>query len=270
MADAYSGSLVRSAHFAFRPPVPGVNPEHEKPDPDPDPFQPKQEGVQAASFDVWQRDDLSAHTEMQQRPISHWGHLQDPVPSSVPSEVAGIAATARMIANHSCVDYRPDIYVPYKHAEQGRSIEFVPGRSPWQAGEAVPDESAYLQAGTNAYDRTNEGNEVYGGDAANVGRYRLQNQINQFGMYEFWTLQGQDAQLRAYTGLHPAMPVDKPRVEDSAPYTPNSSGTTTWTLPAFQVPSMFAVPSETASTDYEASQGGSYWAASDFEDGGRM
>lgn len=270
MADAYSGSLVRSAHFAFRPPVPGVNPEHERPDPDPDPFTPMQEGVQPAAFDVWQPADVSVHTEMQQRPISHWGHLQAPVPSSVPSEVAGIAATARMIATHSAVDYRPDVYVPYKHADQGRIIEWTPGREPWQAGESVPDESAYLQAGRNAYDRTNEPNEVYGGDAPNVGRYRLGNRTEDFGVYEFWTKQGQDAELRAYTGLEPAFPVDKPRVEDSAPYTPNSSGTQTWTLDAFQVPSMFGLPSETASTDYEAATEGSYWAPSGFDDGGRM
>src|SRR5688500_7756490 len=101
---AYSGALTRSAHFAFRPPVPGVNPEHERPDPDPDPFQPVQEGVQPAAFDVWQPADVSEHSQMQQRPISHWGHLQDPVPSSVPAETAGIAATARMIANHSAID----------------------------------------------------------------------------------------------------------------------------------------------------------------------
>jgi hypothetical protein len=267
MADAYSGSLVRSAHFAFRPPVPGVNPEHEKPDPDPDPFQPKQEGVQPATFDVWQRDDLSSYTEMQQRPFSHWGHLQAPVPSSVPSEVSGIAATARMIANHACVDYRPNLYPPYKHGDQGRSIDFVTGRGSMEAGENIPEDMAYLVMGTNAYDATNHPTEVYSADA---GRYRLGTEITDFGRYDFWTKQGQDAEVRAYTGLYPAAPVDKPRVENSAPYTPNSSGTTTWTLPAFQVPSMFAVPSETASTDFEASQGGAYWAPSDFSDGERL
>lgn len=268
MADAYSGALVRSAHFAFRPPVPGISPEHEHPDPEPDPFAPAPEGVPPVQFDVWQARDPSAHTEMQQRPISHWGYLQDPVPSSVPSETAGIAATARMLANHSQVDYRPETYVPYKHADQGRSIEFIRGRGSMESGETITDDMDYLVMGTNAYDRTNQPNEVY---SADEGRYRLGLDINQFGVYEFWTKQGQDAQLRAYTGLVPATPVDKPRVPDSAPYTPNSSGTTTWTLPAFQVPSMFGVPSETSVTDYEASTDGGYWAAGgEFDDGGRL
>lgn len=268
--SAYSGALVRSAHFASRPPVPGINPEHLKPDPDPDPFQPAPEGVQPAAYDVWQPEDVSVHTEMQDRPVSHWAHLQPPVPSSVPGETAGIATTARMIANHAQVDYRPNSYAPYKHAEQGRLIEFTPGRMPWQSGESVPDESAYLQAGTNAYDRTNQPNEVYAGDEPNVGRYRLGNRIEDFGLYEYWTKQGLDTELRAYTGLQPQFPVDKPRIEDSAPYTPNSSGTATWVLDAFQVPSHFALGSETSLTDYETQQTQDYWDGGGFEDGGRL
>lgn len=267
MANAYSGALQRSAHFAFRPPVPGVNPEHERPDPEPDPFDPAPEGVQPAAFDVWQDRDHSAHTEMQQRPFSHWGYLQQPVPSGVQRDVAGTAATARMIENHRQVDYRPDQYAPYKHATQGRSIEFVTGRGSLESGEQIADDMAYLAMGTNAYDLTNQPNEVY---SADQGRYRLGTDINQFGLYDFWTLQGQDAQLRAYTGLSPDFPADKPRVEDSAPYVPNSAGTTTWILDQFQVPSMFGVPSETSVTDYEAAGSGDYFAPSEFDEGGRM
>lgn len=267
MADAYSGALTRAAHFAFRPPVPGVNPEHEKPDPDPDPFQPPQTGVQAAEFDVWAPQDVSVHTEMQQRPFSHWGYLQAPVPSSVPSETAGIAATARMLENHAQVDFRPDVYVPYKHADMGRSIDYEKGRGSTDSGETITDDMAYLVMGKNAYDRTNGVTEVY---SADEGRYRLGTRIAMFGHYEPFSKVGQDAQLRAYTGLYPASPVDKPRVENSAPYTPNSSGTATWTTPAFQVPSVFALPSETGATDYESSTGGEYWEPSGFDDGGRM
>lgn len=267
MADAYSGALQRSAHFAFRPPVPGVNSEHEHPDPDPDPFTPVPEGVTPAAFTMWQPQDPQVHSEMVQRPFSHWGYLQQPVPSSVPSEVAGIAATTRMIHNHSQVDFRPDTYVPYKHATQGRSIDFVPGRGSTESGETITDDMAYLVMGTNAYDRTNGMTEVY---SADEGRYRLGTRIDQFGLYEFWTKQDKDAQLRAYTGLEPAAPVDKPRVENSAPYVRNSSGTTTWTVPAFQLPSMFSLPSETAVTDYEATGNGSYFDPSGFDDGGRL
>lgn len=263
---AYTGALARAAHFAFRPPVPGINPEHEKPDPDPDPFQPVQEGVQQAPYDVFQGEDISAHTEMQQRPFSHWGYLQDPVPSAVPGETAGIAATSRMLANHAQVDYRPDAYPVYRHGDQGRSIEYIRGREPWQAGESVSEEMAYLVMGNNAYDQTNAPNEVYGGDPTNVGRYRLGAVFADFGQYEFSQKQGQDAELRAYTGLVPALPVDKPRIENSAPYTPNSSGTTRFLTPAFNIPSMFGLPSETASTDYEAAVTAQYWEGSAFLD----
>jgi hypothetical protein len=272
MADtAYSGALQRAAHFAFRPPVPGINPEHEKPDPDPDPFSPAPENVAPAPFDVFQPEDAAVHTEMRDRPVDHWGFLQAPVPSSVPAEVAGIAATARMIANHSCVDYRPEQYPVYRHATEGRSIEFERGREPWQAGESVPEDVAYLVMGQNAYDQTNAPNEVYGGDSANVGRYRLGVTVTDFATYEPFTKIGQDAELRAYTGLEPAFPVDKPRVEDSAPYVPNSSGTARFLTPAFQIPSMFALPSETAMTDYEASGTTDYWQGSNgFQDEERM
>lgn len=255
----YSGALMRAAHFAYRPPVPGVNPEHEKPDPDPDPFQPDHGDVQPAAFDMFQPEDMSVHTEMQDRPVSHWGFLQAPVPSNVQSEVAGIAATARMLVNHACVDYRPEQYPVYRHADQGRSIEETVGRPSAYAGENVTEDMAYLVMGKNAYDATNKPNEVYGGDSPNVGRYRLGLTRTDFGRYEFHMKQGQDAQLRAYTGLEPAFPVDKPIIENAAPYTPNTSGSS-YITPAFQVPSMFAVPSETALTDFEATGSTGYWA----------
>jgi hypothetical protein len=259
MADqAYSGSLMRAAHFAFRPPVPGVNPEHEHPNPDPDPFSPPPpadpNGVQG---DVFQPEDISAHTEMRQDVIDHWGHLQAPVPSSVPREVAGIAATTRMLANHGQVLYRPDTYAPYKHANQGRSITFTDGRLPWQAGESVPEDMAYLVMGKNAYDQTQQPNEVY---SADQGRYRMGVGITDFGLYESFQKVGQDAELRAYTGLTPDLnPIDKPVVQNPAPYTPATAGAS-YVTPAFQVPSMFALPTETALTDYQATTGDDYWA----------
>lgn len=255
---AYSGALTRAAHFSFRPPVPGINPEHEHPEPDPDPFSP---APQAASQpgDVWQPADLPTYTAMQLADRPHWTPLEAPLPSSVPVGIAGEEATRRMLANHMHIDYRPNTYAPYKHATQGRSIEFVEGRRPG----AMPAEA--LMMGTNSYDATNAPSEVYGGD-----RYRLGTQIQDFGRYEFWTKQGQDANLRGYTGLEPAFPVDKPRVPDSAPYTPNSSGTTTWTLDSFQSPSMFGLPSETAVTDYQATVDALPDQGSQFDDGGRL
>lgn len=267
----YSGALQRAAHYAFRPPVPGVNPEHTNPQPDPDPFSPAPEGVQPAAYDVFQPEDVSAQTEMRDRPVSHWAFLQAPVPSNVPREVSGIAAASRMVVNHAQVDYRPDLYPNYKHATETRVLEFDRGREPWQAGESVPDNMSYLVMGTNAYDATNQPNEVYGGDAANVGRYRLGVTITDMSSYTPFSKIGQDAELRAYTGLYAQFPVDKPRIEDSAPYTPNSSGTARYLTPAFQVPSMFALQGETSMTDYEASGTTEYWQAnSGFQDEERM
>lgn len=270
MANAYTGALGRSAHFAFRPPVPGINPEHERPAPDPDPFSPPPEGAgQGVPGDVWQPVELPVHTDMVVAARPHDTPLQPPVPSGVHQFQANNAATARMLANHSRVEYRPDTYAPYKHAEQGRAIDWYVGRGPVEAGITVPENASYLVAGKNAFDYTNQPNEVYAGDAPNVGRYRLQANQQDFGLYRFWTKQGQDGWLRAYQGLTPDFPVDKPRVEDSAPYTPNSSGTTTWTLPQWQVPSLFGLPSETSMTDYQVA---SAPAAADtgFDDGGRM
>ena len=271
MANAYAGALTRSAHYSRYTPVAGVAAEHIEPDPEPDPFQPAPEGVRPAMYDVWQPEDVSVHTEMQATPFDHWAHVRPPVGSNIAQSASVLAEQARMLANHAQVDYRPDTSRKYRHASQGRSIEVTAGRMPWQAGEDVPDGSAYLQAGTNAYDRTNAPNpDVYGGDAANVGRYRLGNRFEMWGLYTLPGKVGLDTQLRAYTGLQPDFPVDKPRIEDAAPYTPNSSGTATWTLNPFQIPSLFSAPSESAMTDREASQGAGQFTGGGFDDRGRM
>lgn len=273
MADTpYSGALLRSAHFAFRPPVPGINPEHEHPQPDPDPFSPYPEGAGAtiaANGDVWQPGDLPVHTDMVIGPRPHSTPLSSPVPSNVHSFERDVAATTRMVHNHSMVEYRPDKYATYKHGDQGVQIDWYTGRPSRDAGITVPKEAEFLVMGRNAFDQTNQPNEVYAGDAPNVGRYRLQANQQQFGLYQFHTKQGQDGLLRAYEGLAPAFPVDKPRVQDSAPYTPNSRGTTTWVQDQWQTPSMFALPAETSLTDYQAAAGGPDTSGT-FDDGGRM
>lgn len=269
--SAYSGALVRSAHYAFRPPVPGINPEHEHPQPDPDPFNPAPEGAaaKATSGDVWQPQDLPVHTDMVIGARPHDTPLQPPVPSNVHLTQSQNAATARMLANHSIVEYRPDKYAPYKHADQGVAIEWYTGRPSRDAGISVPENAAFLVMGRNAFDQTNQPNEVYAGDPANVGRYRLQANEQQFGLYQFHTKQGQDGLLRAYEGMTPAFPVDKPPLTDTAPYTPNSRGTATWLQTQWQVPSLFGLPSETSLTDYESATA-SVQTAAGFDDGGRM
>lgn len=269
---AYSGALTRSAHYAFRPPVPGVDPRHEHPDPQPDPFSPQPDTPPAQTGDVWQPEQVSAHTEMQDQTIHHWGAgIQQPVPSNVDSEQRDIAAQLRMLAAHAVELFRPDTYVPYRHATQGHHIQYVDGRPPVNAGQSVSDDMAYLVMGRNSYDQTNAPTEVYSAGDSNVGRYRLGVNIEDWGLYDNPVGKyGQDAQLRAYEGMTPQFPVDKPAVADAAPYTPPSSGTTTWTLPHFQVPSMFTLPTETALTDYEVATQPPAPAPSEFSDGGRM
>lgn len=267
---AYSGALTRSAHMAYRPPVPGVSATHEHPVESGDVFNPVPASAgQDIAGTVWQPGDLPVHTEMQVARRPHDTPLRPPVPSNVHQSEANIAATARMLANHSIVDYRPDTIPVYRHGTQGRTLDYVPGRMPVEAGITVPENAAYLTAGRNAFDQTNGTTVVYSAGGADAGRYRLGTRIEDFGRYEFHTKQGQDAWLRAYTGLAPDFPVDKPRIENSAPYAPNSSGTTTWLQSQWQVPSMFALPSETASTDFVAASAPDA-AGSGFEDGGRL
>jgi hypothetical protein len=267
---AYTGALTRSAHFAFRPPVPGIDPRHEHPDPDPDPFDPRPETPDGQTGDVWQPDEMSTYTEMRAGEIRHTTELQPPVPSNIYSDQRDIAWQDRWLTNHARVLYRPETHPVYKHATQGLHIAYVPGREPQNAGSTVPDDMAYLVMGRNSYDQTNEPNEVYGsGGESNVGRYRLGVRIEEWGLYEYHLPQGQDAELRAYTGLEPQFPVDKPAVEDPAPYTPSSSGTTRWNQPIWQDPSMFALPSETAMTDYMIANEQPA-PVSQFDDGGRM
>lgn len=254
----YTGALAAAAHFPSYTSVPGVSGGHIQRVSAPDPFSPEPANVQATTEDVWQPEDVSTHTEMMVEPVSHWADLQRPVPSNVEGPDDDVAATARMLANHQVVQYRPNKYVPYKHADQGRHIAYVDGRRPQE-----PSVEAFLM-GRNSYDATNAPSEVYGGD-----RYRLGTWIEDFGLYEYWTKQGQDGWLRAYTGLEPQMPVTKERIADSAPYTPNSSGTATWTLPQWQRPSLFSLPSETSMSDYELAAQGEP-APSDFYDDGRM
>lgn len=267
---AYSGALKRAAHFAFRPPVPGVSADH-GPQPDttvePDPFDPQPQTPSGQSGDVWQPTEDTARSDLSVQPISHWANLRAPLPMNVRQEYVHTAAQERIIANHSVVDYRMDPSRYYKNATQGRSIEFIDGPAPQLAGIDGPE---FLVAGQNSFDYTNQPNEVYAGDSSNVGRYRLGKTQNDFGMYTFWTKQGQDAELRAYTGLHPQVPVDKPRVPDSAPYTPNSSGTTTWIQTSFNVPTMFTAPSETSFTDFSVASGDVIDAGGEFSEGDRL
>jgi hypothetical protein len=259
MVDSpYSGAALRAtARYNIRPSVPGVNVDHTTPDPEPDPFNPVPDVPQNQTGTVWGYERNTAGPSNQpnlaQVPVSHWWDGQPAVPSGEPYGRAQQAMQERMMVNHSSVCYVPDGIRLYQHATEGQVNEWQIGRQSQFAGTTLPDGPlSGLQYGQNAYDATNEPNEVYAGDPANVGRYRLGVKTNFFGLYENPMGKfGQDALLHSYTGLTPALPASKPPMEHTAPYTPNSTGTAHWApAPAFQRPSLFNLPSETAMTDF--------------------
>lgn len=263
----YSGQVVRqnaAAHYPRFVPVAGVDPSHLKPSDGEDIFTPEYgDGkMPEHAVDVWQGVEVSPQTGTPPEPISHWTRLRNPLPMNVPSAVGATEVTGRMVDNHSIVRYDADLYPQYKHAGETISIEYISGREPWTAGE-TGGSAGYLLNGTNAYDQTNEPNpDVYQGES-NVGRYRLGMNIHQFASYDQNGKYGQEEMVRAYSGLTPAFPVTKPRLDDYAPYTAPSSGTDTWIQNPFQAVSNFALPSETSMSDSEL-------AGSGFSDEGRM
>jgi hypothetical protein len=273
VASPYSGAALRAGHYGVRPSVPGVNADHTTPDPEPDPFNPVPTAPADRAGTVWSVETETAGPSNQpnlaQVPVTHWWNGQPSVPSGEPYARAQLAMQERMMADHSDVSYVPDSIRLYQHATEGQINEFTIGRLPLMSGASIPDGPlAGLQNGKNGYDATNVPNEVYAGDAANVGRYRLGVKTNIFGLYESPIGKfGQDAILHSYTGLTPALPAEKAPMENTAPYTPNSTGTAHWfpTVP-YQVPSLFSLPSETAITDYAVATDAGF--TSDFVDDG--
>jgi hypothetical protein len=272
VASPYSGAAVRAGQFGrVRPSVPGVNVDHTTPDPEPDPFNPVPDVPYGQGGTIWgyepEHAGPSNQPNLAQVPVSHWWDGQPAVPSGVPYGRAQQAMQERFMADHAVVNYVPDGIRLFQHATEGQINEWAVGRSPQWAGAVVPDGPlAGLQNGRNSYDAINQPNEVYAGDPANVGRYRLGVKTNIFGLYENPIGKfGQDALIHTYTGLTPALPRDKPPMENTAPYTPNSTGTAHWfPAPPFQRPSLFNLPSETSMTDYTIAENGTF--QSDFVD----
>lgn len=274
MGGAYSGALVRSAHYSQRPPPAGLAQDHFTNAVEPDIFDSQVDtpGYQAGT--VWPTPEnfapLSNQPNLAQVPVSHWFAGVAPVPTNVPYGVAQQQMQDRMMVDHSATNYVPDSIRLYQHATEGMVVDWEVGRMPQNAGVDPGEDLQYLVNGTNSYDHTNLPNEVYQGDEANVGRYRLGRNEKIFGLYEYPLGKfGQDGMVHAYTGLRPQFPYDKPAMEGTAPFTPNSTGTAHW-LPARsnQIPSNFGLPSETAMTDYATVPVPDY--QSDFYDDGRL
>lgn len=266
---AYTGYLIRKGHYsAAKDVAPGVNPEHTNPSPDPDIFDPRPDVPAQQSGDVWNPSEVTMGESQPIERVAHWFNGTPAVPSNVPYAKAQQEMQDRMMLDHGVTHYTPDSIRLFQNATEGVSIGWENGRAPQVAGESVGENEQYLMMGTNAYDITNQPNEVY---SADQGRYRLGTRIAMFGLYDnpFGKF-GQDASLRAYTGLTAQFPQDKEQMQNTAPYTPNSTGTKTWTLPSFQVPRMFGLQSETSITDYTmASQDA--MVSSDFaDDSGRL
>lgn len=272
MDTAYSGAALRQGHFASRPPVAGLNHDHFTPDPEPDLFNPVPDTPPAQAGTVWQGDPQPArqtsYPTLAAVPVTHRYDTPPPVPSAVPYGQAQQAMQDRLVHVHSQTNYVPDGIRLYQHWSEGQVNEYVVGRPPRDAGATIPDGPlAGLGNGKNSYDQTNGPKpEVYTGDPANVGRYRLGAKTNVFGLYENPLGKfGQDAMLHAYTGLVPALPTAKPPMTNTAPYTPNSTGTAHWApATSWQQPRLFGLPSESAMTDYTVANGGDY--TSEFED----
>lgn len=275
MVDAaYSGALVRSAHYSRRPP-PNIHPDHLSGEVEPDIFAAHVATPDRQSGTVWpspqQFTPLSNMPNLAQVPVTHWFDGVAPVPTNVPYGTAQQEMQDRMMVDHSDTNYVPDSIRLYQHETEGMLTEWNVGRMPQNAGEDPGEDLQYLVNGKNSYDHTNQPNEVYQGDAANVGRYRLGVKTNVYGLYEYPMGKfGQDSLVHAYTGLHPQFPNEKPVMRNTSPYTPNSTGTAHW-APARsnQTPSNFGLPSETAMTDYATVSNSGY--SSDFvSDDGRL
>lgn len=275
----YSGQVSRAAHYDYRPPVPGLNPDHTTGAVEPDPFNPVPDQVPGQDGTVWTvtSDEAAAgpsgYRSLAEIPVDHWYAGQNAVQSGLPYGAAQQAMQERMMVDHAPVNFVPDQYRIYQHASEGQQFTTFIGRPSQYAGETISGPLAGLADGRNGYDQTNLPNEVYAGDDANVGRYRLGRRQNWWGTYQFPIGKfGQDASLRAYTGITPTFPAEKHQFQETAaPYTPNSSGATAYWAPAQanQIPTAFGLPSETAMTDF-ATQTGDDGSYSDFENGGRL
>lgn len=265
--NAYSGAVTRAAHYGRYTPVQGYDPSHTDGRNDPELFGNEPTPPSGQTGDVWLPQDHTAATDMRDEPIHHWTTLHPPVPSNVLTEDRVQVWQERMLANHSRDHYRPDTARAYTHATVSKTILYTRGRAPWVAGEDVPDNLAYLvvgRRGHNAYDRLNPPHEMYSQDE---GRYRLGGLFQHFAGYDQNAKNGQDGYLRAYEGLSPQFPVEKPRIEGTQPVIPNSRGTARWLTDAFQFPRSFTPPEESAGTDYALGIQGPDVASEFMEDG---
>jgi hypothetical protein len=263
MTTAYSGALVRAV-WGRTTTVPGVDPRHTDGTDDADPFRHEPVPPAGQAGDIWQPTDTTGHTDLADETIHHWTASTIPVPSSVPAGLAQQVHQNGMVATHGVDHYRADTVRAYTHATIEKTRQWIPGRSPWYAGETISEGMEHLLGGHNAYDQRNQPNEVY---SAEGGRYRLGAIQFMAGDYHPAQKIGQDAVLRAYEPMHPRLPVSKTQPVDPPPVIPPSSGTATWVQPAWQRVRSFTVPPETQGTAYLVASDDPEPASEFFDDG---
>lgn len=270
---AYSGYLKRRVAYAARPTVPGVSAEHGPGDvpPQDDLFGPSVDGPVDNSGhqqDVWEPAEDAPMSAYGDDRISHDGGRTPPPPMGILARASMYLEQRRMLADHSREHYRPDPSRIYRHATQGRRFQWWPGRGSQMAGIEGPE---FLVAGKNGFDYTNQPNEVYGGGGeSNVGRYRLGVQQDDIGLYEDPRgLFGQEAWLRARISPTLDYHGDRERPGEgppSAPFLPDAA----FVRDAFQLPSGWGLPSETALTDYTLATRPAPDSPGEFYDGDEM
>jgi len=254
--SAYSGALQRALRTRA-PSPPGVDQRHFLVNPpDNDPFQspPSPDVPMVGAVDIWAPTDPPGHTGVNDEPIHHWDSGRSPaVPSNIHPDMVLQLRQERMMRDHGRLNYRAYSSRPFRSAGAWRVAGYLDAREPGVSGITAPQEIAYMLDGHVPYDQVNPVTEVYSAEPS--GRYRMGARLTRFAGYEFWTKQGQDAELRAHEGLHPAAPVTKPqRRTGLAPYTAPSTGTDTWTTPSWNDLRQWSIPSETALSDYMALQ----------------
>lgn len=238
---SYTGALARASYYAGPLAPPGASPDHGRDVSGDDAFTPPHPDVDVPGT-VWTGDPAMLPTgDGPSLPTTHTGTRAVPVPGGTPD--ARQWFTDRMTYAHSVVEYVSDATPQFTNA--GTSVELVdyPDGGPWAAGITGPE---WFMVGQLGYDVSNPPTEM---NSVTGGRYRLGRRRTIMGEYDQRGEYGQDHELRAVQFRAPYLPQDTPPVADPVGRTKASSGTTTWTLPHFNIPQLFAAPDKEAITD---------------------
>jgi hypothetical protein len=248
---AYTGALARAAYYSTDNAPPGATPDHGLNVAGQDVFVPPHPDAEVNAGVVWADEyEPAPMGDGPSLPTSHTGVRAVPVPMGTPEW--RLAYTGGMIEAHSHVEYIADARAHYTPATKGMVYEHSPDEGPRDSGVTGPD---WFMVGRNAYDTSNPVNAM---NSETGGRYRLGRRQVILGEYDQPGKYGQDAELRATQFRAPYLPQDTPPVPNPTGRTRSSSGTTTWTLPSFNVPQLYSTPQKEAATDVALSTAPAY------------